>query len=218
MKICKECKILKELEEFSKNSQTKDGLKAECKSCTKYHYQVFRKDKIKKYNEGKKRERKEYNKKYYNENKNAILVNKKNYRINNLEKTKESINKKSRKKYLRDYTKKKRQNDPLYKLIVNIRSLIFNSFKNKTKKSKTIQILGCSFLEFKLHIESKFTEGMTWENHGQGKNGEPRWQLDHIKPISMASSESEIYELNHYSNFQPLWEFDNKSKGNRFIG
>ena len=38
----------------------------------------------------------------------------------------------------------------------------------------------------------------------------------HIKPISLATNEDEVYELNYYTNFQPLWAFDNLSKGNKF--
>ena len=50
---------------------------------------------------------------------------------------------------------------------------------------------------------------MTFENHGE-------WHLDHIKPISLAKSEEEIIELNHYTNFQPLWAKDNLSKSNKY--
>lgn len=37
-------------------------------------------------------------------------------------------------------------------------------------------------------------------------------------PISYANSEDDVYRLNHYLNFQPLWTSTNLSKGNRFIG
>jgi hypothetical protein len=80
----------------------------------------------------------------------------------------------------------------------------------KVKKSKSYEILGCSFLEFKEHLENKFLDGMDWTNYGE-------WHLDHIKPISLAKNEKELLELNHYTNFQPLWAFDNISKGNKFI-
>jgi hypothetical protein len=79
-----------------------------------------------------------------------------------------------------------------------------------TKKSKkTIQILGCSFEEFKVYIESQFTEEMCWENYAT------YWQLDHKTPISWAKNENEVYELNHYTNFQPLHWKENISKGNK---
>jgi len=38
--------------------------------------------------------------------------------------------------------------------------------------------------------------------------------LDKVEKLN----ETEIIELNHYSNFKPMWAFDNISKGNRFIG
>ena len=79
-----------------------------------------------------------------------------------------------------------------------------------------MDILGCSFDFFKKYIESKFEDDMNWSNHGQS-SVEKRWQLDHIVPISLAKNEYEIIKLNHYSNFQPMWESDNKSKGNRVI-
>ena len=38
------------------------------------------------------------------------------------------------------------------------------------------QLLQCSLSTFKMHIESQFTESMTWENTKS-------WELDHIVPI-----------------------------------
>ena len=77
--------------------------------------------------------------------------------------------------------------------------------KKLIKGLRTKDILGCSFEEFKIYIESKFEDWMTWENKGL-YNGEYNhgWDLDHIIPISSAKTEEEVYKLNHYSNFQPL--------------
>lgn len=50
---------------------------------------------------------------------------------------------------------------------------------------------------------------MSWDNYG-------RWHLDHIKPISLAKDEDEVYNLNHYTNFQPLWMLDNLKKSNKY--
>src|SRR5690606_1090898 len=86
-------------------------------------------------------------------------------------------------------------------------TLITNIVSNKgcTKSSKTEQILGCSFTEFKEHIESQFEDWMTWDNYGL-YNGEEKygWDIDHITPISSAINENEVVELNHYTNLQPL--------------
>jgi hypothetical protein len=106
--------------------------------------------------------------------------------------------------------KQRRQTDPLFKLTGNIRSLIKLSIKNQgySKKSKTHEILGCDFETFKLHLEKQFTDGMNLCNHG-------KWHLDHIYPVSLARDEQHLIELNHYTNFQPLWAIDNLKKGNK---
>ena len=78
------------------------------------------------------------------------------------------------------------------------------------KNSKTKEILGCSFEKFKVHLEKQFKDDMSWENQG-------KWHLDHIYPVSLAKDEEELIKLNHYTNFQPLWAFDNISKGNKII-
>ena len=69
--------------------------------------------------------------------------------------------------------------------------------------------MGITFEEFKSHIENQFTEGMSCENYGE-------WYLDHKTPISWVETEEQVYKLNKYTNFQPLWFFDNFSKGNRW--
>ena len=142
---------------------------------------------------------KEYQKKYYQNNKIKIQ---KYYEINK-DKTKE---------YNRFYSKNRREIDFLYRLRCNTSCLIRNTIKNKgySKKSKTFIILGCNYEFFKLHIERQFTKGMTWENQGQ-------WHLDHIYPVSLAKDEKELIRLNHYTNFQPMWAFENMSKGNKII-
>lgn len=74
-------------------------------------------------------------------------------------------------------------------------------------------IIGCSWDEFKAHIESRFYpnpvtgEMMTWENYG--KNG---WEIDHIKPLCSAKNLDELIKLSHYTNLQPLWAIDNVKK------
>lgn len=111
------------------------------------------------------------------------------------------------------YSRNKKKKDPIFKLMCNLRSNISESIQKMKfiKKLKTLDIIGCTFVEFKTHIELKFKDGMCWENYGE-------WHLDHIVPISYAITEDDVYNLNHYTNFQPLWAKDNLSKGNRYIG
>lgn len=74
--------------------------------------------------------------------------------------------------------------------------------------SKSAQRIGLGWEEFKLYIESKFTDGMSWDNKGE-------WENDHIIPVSLGENEGEIIELSHYTNRQPLWAMDNKLKSDK---
>ena len=85
--------------------------------------------------------------------------------------------------------------------------MVRNALKRRgyTKSSSTYKIIGCTFEDLKLHLESKFESWMSWDNRGL-YNGEPNhgWDIDHIIPLSTAKTEDEIIKLNHYSNLQPL--------------
>jgi hypothetical protein len=80
-----------------------------------------------------------------------------------------------------------------------------------TKKSKTYQILGCTFEEFKQHLENKFEPWMNWDNYGK-YNGEFNfgWDIDHVIPQSSAKTEDELLQLNHYTNLKPLCSYINR--------
>ena len=49
---------------------------------------------------------------------------------------------------------------------------------------------------------------MTWANRSD-------WHIDHIRPMSEASSEAEVLALNHFTNLRPMWALDNLRKGTR---
>jgi len=157
---------------------------------------------------------KEYNKEYRLNNKEKRNKQNKEYRLKNIEKSSKygKIYRNLNSLLINERSKKRRLIDPLFKLRCNIRSNIQSAIKRMgySKKTKTYQILGCTFEEFKQHLEKKFTKNMTWENQGE-------WHLDHIYPISLAKDEEELIRLNHYTNFQPLWAIDNIKKGNKII-
>ena len=88
------------------------------------------------------------------------------------------------------------------------RRLLNHALKGNIKTSSTEEYLGCSFEEFKQHLESKFIEGMSWDNR-------PEWHIDHIIPISSAKNIEEAQKLSHYTNLRPLWASDNISKGKK---
>lgn len=153
---------------------------------------------------------------YYENNRKKILTQKKNYRQKNIDAINEIRLKYKNSGYFRNYYKTKYENDNLYKIGKIVRVSINSSIKKKgfSKNSKTIEILGCTFEEFKTYLESKFEDWMTWNNYGNW-NGQPKekniaWDIDHIIPISSATCEDEIIKLNHYSNLQPLCSYENR--------
>tara|TARA_R110000868_G_scaffold401649_2_gene677268 strand:+ start:6108 stop:6494 length:387 start_codon:yes stop_codon:yes gene_type:complete len=83
--------------------------------------------------------------------------------------------------------------------------------KNKVKIGLTLDILGCSIIEFKAHLEAQFEPWMDWDNRGL-YNGECDygWDIDHIIPLSTAITEEDIMRLNHYTNLQPLCSYVNR--------
>ena len=114
-------------------------------------------------------------------------------------------NKCKNEKEIEDFSKNSR--NPLYNLIVSIRCSISNNFRcgGFTKSKRTENILGCTFFEFKIYIESKFELWMNWDNKGL-YNGEFNygWDIDHITPSSSAKTLEDVIKLNHYTNLQPL--------------
>jgi len=155
-------------------------------------------DYMKKYREKNREKNREYSKKYRENNKEKVRMRKES----SYSKKKEYYRVKAK-----EYKNRRKKENPLYKLYLNMSSLISISIKRGgyTKTSKTHKILGCSFDEFKFYIESKFESWMSWENKGK-YNGDFNygWDIDHIIPISSAKTEEEIIKLNHYSNLQPL--------------
>ena len=110
-----------------------------------------------------------------------------------------------------EHQKSKRDSDPLFRLKGNVRSLMTWSLKTSgfKKNTKTEGVLGCSFKEFKKHLQSQFTKGMTWGNQGE-------WHVDHRIPVSAGKTEEEILKLNHHSNLQPMWKRDNIIKADSY--
>lgn len=126
-----------------------------------------------------------------------------------------------------EYLKKRKKDDPLFKLTCNLRRMINMVFKiighNKPTNTHTEDVLGCTYNYFLTHIESQWLlphnlnengqTWMNWDNRGL-YNGEFNygWDIDHKIPLSSANTEIELLKLCHYTNLQPLC-----SKINRYI-
>jgi len=176
--------------------------KKELKRLYDIEYKRKNKDKIKEQNKQYRLLKKETFK-LSDEAKEKLRLYAKQYRKNNPNKHKE-------------YVKNRSKNDVKFRLTTNIRNLIRNSIYRQriNKNTKTENILGCSYDEFKKHIESQFESWMSWNNYGNPKDGifEPNktWDIDHIVPISSGMTEEEIIRLNHYTNLKPLCSYYNR--------
>jgi hypothetical protein len=168
---------------------------------------------------------KQRSKEYYAENKDRIKERDKKYHSDNKEKrnskSKEwrNANKEKLKLQRRKNYKLRRKNDSLFKLKENIKRLIRQSFKAKShnKTNRSVEILGCSFNEFKIHIESLFEPWMNWNNYGVFNNSQKTWQIDHIIPIALGITKEEIIKLNHYTNLRPLCSKENLDKRDKLM-
>jgi hypothetical protein len=126
--------------------------------------------------------------------------------------------KKNRIKILQQLSIRRKENIH-FKVKSCLRARLNDVLKKGTKFKPTLELLGCSIEFLKRHLESQFTVGMNWSNHGKGDNGKKEWQIDHVIPCIAfdLSKPEEQYKCFHYTNLQPLWASDNKSKYNKFF-
>jgi hypothetical protein len=254
-KVCNKCNLEKQITDFYKDKQKKDGLTSICKICKNNILKIYKEqnpDKVKeskrkeylknieKYRNQNKKWKNEnpdymikYLKNYYDENKQQLLEKQKKYYESNkdsiLKKCQEYVNKNCEKtsknqkeyrdknkerlqKYINQYRKERRQTDVIFTLRENLGHRTRQIFKhfNTEKKDKTFDIVGCSPEFLKEHLETQFTDGMSWDNRSE-------WHIDHIIPLSSAKTEDELYKLCHYKNLQPLWAEDNLKKSNKIL-
>lgn len=195
-KKCIKCNIEKPITDFYKDSSTKDNYRPECKSC---------KRQLGKLRYLQNRERiNEQCRQYYRDNKEAHSER----CIQYYQKNKQTIH-----KYMNQYQKTRRATDSLYSLICKIRNLIGKSHRNQkySKKSKTFKILGCEGWFLQVHLEYTFEL-----NYGVPYTGQAV-HIDHIIPISSATSEDELLKLNHWTNLQYLTPEDNLKKSDSLV-
>lgn len=175
-----------------------------------------------KYQKGKDRISKRKKDKY-KENPEPAKQRAKNYRKNNPEKKKiadavyKEKNREKRKPLNNQYMINRRRSDEQFRLIGVCRCRIYKALieQDVEKQMPTKELIGCSVTDLKKHIESKFKDGMGWENYGLSG-----WHIDHIKPLSLfdLSDPVELLKACHFTNLQPLWAKENLSKGNRYDG
>ena len=240
-KRCIKCKNVKLLSDFYKHTTNKNGLRNECKECTKIRVKKYNATHRKSIKETKKEYRinhlkkiKAADKQYYIENKEQIKAYKKTWYLKNSERIKYKLKKyyienqeeilAIRRKYQSDNLTRareiqnkastKRRKTLKGKLSGLMGTRINNSLVRGYKASRHWETLvGYTIAQLKRHLEKQFTNGMTWENYGH------YWHIDHIVPISAFNFEKpEDMDFKHcwaLSNLQPLEANKNLRKNAR---
>jgi len=151
--------------------------------------------------------------------------------LSNKSKTWYENNKEHRKQYLkeyreknvdkikqikRDYERNRKARDPLYKLISNFRTAIYQVLKenNVKKNGHYFDILKYTPQQLIEHLEKQFSDEMTWDNYGL-------WHVDHKHPISLYNikeiGDDEFLKCWSLDNLQPMWGCENIKKSNKLF-
>lgn len=95
-----------------------------------------------------------------------------------------------------------------YKLAQLLRNRLNKALKRNTRHGSAIKDLGCTIAELKIHLESQFTEGMTWGSHG---NTPKSWSIDHIRPFYEFDlrDPEQVKEACNWRNLRPMWLLEN---------
>lgn len=150
--------------------------------------------------------------------KNCVFLNNTSYRERFPEKVKERDRRwtVANREHVNATHKAHYSSSTLERLKKNLRNRLVVAVKSEYNKTSAVDDLGCSIAQFKEYIENQFEEGMTWENWGRIDSNKKCWNIDHIKPLSLASSEEELKKLVYYENMRPLWAIDNIKKGDHY--
>lgn len=188
-----------------------------------YSCKITRQNSMKKYRlteNGKNKERlyrnsnidkyREYVRKHREKNSEKIKI--KENSLENIDKRKKRYQKNKKKLLIKQNERhnNRYRSDLKYRLRCILRSRFRFALKGNFKSGSAVRDLGCSIEQLKLHLESKFQPGMTWENYGQ-------WHIDHIQPLSSfdLTDLEQIKIACHYTNLQPLWAVDNLRKSSK---
>ena len=185
---CTKCDSIKPFEDYTTQKAGFMGRRSQCRICDNEYDKEYQSKTNSRVKRDKSPEAKKYRKQYIAENKDWW------------------------RKYEREYRSSRKQEDMFFKIKSNLSSRLSDLIKNRIIGQRTVELLGCDKDTFLQHLESQFTEGMTWENYGL-----KGWHVDHIMPISSydLTNEDEVKKACHYTNLQPLWWQDNLEKGDK---
>jgi len=234
MKKCKICEVEKEFTEFRASKRHKDGYLNECRECLSIKR---REDYLNNYDI-----RRESNKRYYENNKERILLNSNidkekkkisdtKYRENNKEKLKENVkiyyennkNEILEKRKLYYEKNKEKINTPTDRK----RELKRISYQKRKHQYVWREILRKTITQLKLNKNQTTLDilGYSYDilksnmeskfKKGMSWENHGEWHVDHIIPISLFKEGTHAGIVNRLDNLRPLWSNDNLVRQNK---
>lgn len=188
-KTCRVCKQEKDIELFNKKKSSKDGHDSMCKECQR-QYDISRRN-----NPKRKEYCKDYNKKYYQNNKEYFY---------------EYEKERSKRPERIEYTNKRRKNIA-YRLQSNMSSSMYYSLRNNKNNIHWEDLVPYNLEQLKEHLESQFDENMNWNNMGSYR------EIDHVIPRNtfknLTTAESRDFQICwSLMNLRPLERSLNRSR------
>lgn len=231
-KTCVKCGATKPVSEFYKQKNGKHGVRADCSACSRLKSKNFRANNPGYYvdyvSKNKEREQARFAR-YREQNREKVRAATKRSKAKNPGEGKRRYqkdpqaareynaawrdgNREKARGYARKYMSKLRSTAK-GKLIGLIRSGLRRGINGGAKQGRrTFELLGYTPEDLMSHMERQFKPGMSWENMGKGG-----WSIDHKIPLAAHNFETpddlDFKRAWALENLQPLWEFDNLSKG-----
>jgi hypothetical protein len=212
--MIKICHIEKQIEEFSKDSITKDGLKAACRQCRKESKRLWNlknKERIKEYN-------KKYSKEYYIENKERLKEHQKEYRSKTENKKRIKEQKARRREITNQHNRDRRADDVNFRLVNLLRKRVWSVLKGFTKSARTMELVGCSIDFAREHLQKTAIKNgyINFDiNNFSGRS----YHIDHVVPCSSfdLTIPANQFICFNWTNLQILSAKENMSKGDKVI-
>lgn len=112
---------------------------------------------------------------------------------------------------IRERRKRNLQKNASERINNSMRSRIYAAIKGKGYKKGLLSNISYTVVDLMTHLEKRFQPGMNWENYG-------KWHIDHIRPCASfdLDKQEEFDECWKLENLQPLWAYDNISKGSKY--
>lgn len=231
-KVCGSCEEYKKYSEYYKAGPkaAKGAYRTDCKKCMSAKTKARRLvdgDRMKEISK-KSREKHKHNPKHKERERQYYLDNKEKYRERYDRYMQDSEKKQNRREVSKAYYKKNKERliaqnvkkskeryhtDPIYKMINNVRGRLRYTMESRglDKFKSTVDLVGCEWPELWNHLCATFEA-----NYGMPREWleSIEYEIDHIIPMCLATTEEDVMKLSHYSNLQLLTKEDNREKSN----